>query len=99
MNQTGEMALKKDDILSAWAVYSLTFSLLSFQFTIHSLFRSRRYKSKSELTHSFVNISDCIQLSFSADFWKSQMKDKSKGKKANGVNAKRINNDKPSFLI
>lgn len=37
---------KKDDILTARAVYSLTLSPPSFQFTIHFLFRSRLCKSK-----------------------------------------------------
>lgn len=89
---------KINNIFRARAIYCLTLSLPSFQFAIHFPFRSRLCKWKSELTHSFVNISDCIQLSFSADFWKSQTKDKSKGKKASGVNAKRIK-ETPSLLI
>lgn len=36
---------------------------------------------KGQLTHSFVHIGGCIQLSFSKDSWSNQMEKKSKGEK------------------
>lgn len=42
-----ENGVKKDDILSARALRSLTLSLPSFQFGVHFLFRSRLCKSKN----------------------------------------------------
>lgn len=65
-------------------------SLSSFALTCIPYSYISLLDKKDKLTHSFVHIRGCIQLSFSKDSWINHMEEKSKGEKPFWVHTKGV---------